>query len=250
MKKIARKIITILMVVAMLIPSVAMLYSSAAIENFDVELAFNNIFVFDKWANNKLSSTVINNGVPITDKDNDGLDIDIKNGSFRFTKFDMESPEFYTAFSMDSANAVANASYYMMEVKPATTYTFFYHLSGTVEVFTPFVFFYTDKGLYQSHYSYSAPNQGNNTFEFTTPENVTKIQVRFTIGDNSTNRPGVSSVYADVKDIAICEYAAEVEEVEIFSILTAGQPTKTHRNRVKNTVTSAVMLRQTLKTKP
>ena len=214
MKKIARKIITVMLVIAMLIPSVAMLYSSAAVENFDVELAFNNIFVFDKWANNKLSSTVINNGVPISDKNNDGLDIDIKNGSFRFTKFDMESPEFYTAFSMDSANAVANASYYMMEVNPGTTYTFFYHLSGTVEVFTPFVFFYTDKGLYQSHYSYSAPNQGNNTFEFTTPENVTKIQVRFTIGDTSTNRPGVASVYADVKDIAICEYAAEVEEVE------------------------------------
>ena len=124
MKKFARKLITVLLVITMLVPSVATLYASAAVTNFDVELAFNNIFVFDKWANNKLSSTVINNGVPITDKNNDGLDIDIRNGSFRFTKFDMASPEFYTAFSMDKNNPVSNVNYYMMDVKPDTAYTF------------------------------------------------------------------------------------------------------------------------------
>lgn len=216
MKKFARKLITVLLVITMLVPSVATLYASAATTNFDVELAFNNIFVFDKWANNKLSSTVINNGVPITDKNNDGLDIDIRNGSFRFTKFDMASPEFYTAFSMDKNNPVSNVNYYMMDVKPDTAYTFFYNLSGTVENFTPYVFFYTEEGLYHSLFSQSAQALGNNSFEFTTPENVTQIQVRFTIADSSSNRPNVESVYADVKDIAICEYSAEEDGENLF----------------------------------
>ena len=57
MKKHAKKIVVLLLAVAMLIPTVGMIFSSAADNSYPVELAYNNLFVFEKWANNKLSTT-------------------------------------------------------------------------------------------------------------------------------------------------------------------------------------------------
>ena len=82
MKKVtARKLIAMLLIVAMIIPTFGMMYSSAA-SGDTVELAFNNLFVLESWANNKLSSTVLADGVPQTD----GIVKDIENGSFTMTK--------------------------------------------------------------------------------------------------------------------------------------------------------------------
>ncbi len=217
MKKIVKPLITVLLVVALLVPTVAMLYSSAA-ESYPVELAFNNIFVFEAWANNDLSSTVIADGVP-----NKGgtLETDIQNGSFTLTKTDMDAGEIYTAFSMGTESATQNSNYYTMPVKPNTTYTFSYNVDGNIYLFTPFVFMYTDEGLFaglDTMVSYGTPGYGNNSFKFTTPANVTGIQIRFTIGDDKNEgNTSQSSVYATVKDIAIFE-SDLLEYFNLFSL--------------------------------
>lgn len=189
--------------ITLLVPTVAMLVTNAA-ETTTVELAFNNVFVFEKWANNSLSFTPILDGTPLTGDDAAAaLSTDIENGSFTLTKSNMNASELYTAFSMDSANAAANEDYYMMEVEPNTTYTFEYNITGTTWVFTPYVFMYTDEGLYNSLVPYGTPAYGVNSFSFTTPANVKYIQVRFTVGDTTANHSEVTSVYAEVSDIAI-----------------------------------------------
>lgn len=177
----------------------AMLVTYAAIDPYPVELAFNNIFVFEKWANHNISTTVMPHG------GNGTLTTNIEEGSFRLTKTNMAVTEIFTAFSMDTVNASGNSGYYNMPVEPNTSYTFSYYVTGNIWAFTPYVFFYTSEGLYHSLTAYPTPKYENNSFEFTTPDNVTSIQIRFTIGDNSTSRPDMSSVYADVKDIAICK---------------------------------------------
>ncbi len=199
MKKPCKSLLTILLVISLLMSNFAMLVTYAAIDPYPVELAFNNIFVFEKWANHKISTTVMPHG------GNGTLETDIENGSFRLTKTNMAVTEIFTAFSMDTVNASGNSSYYNMPVEPNTKYTFFYHVTGNIWAFTPYVFFYTSEGLYHSLAAYPTPKYEDNTFEFTTPENVTSIQIRFTIGDTSETRPDMNSVYADVKDIAICK---------------------------------------------
>ncbi len=225
MKKRIKPLITILLVVAMLlpnfsmmiVPNVANLVASAAEGTpYTVELAYENIFVFEKWANNSLSSTVIGDGVPNNGGEIDRENyLDIENGSFRLTKTDMAVGEIYTAFSMGTESASQNVNYYTMPVKPRTTYTFFYNVQGNIHIFTPFVFMYTSDGLFaglDKMVSYATPGYGANSFTFTTPSDVTGIQIRFTIGDDSTNQEGnytQTSVYADVSNIAIYEHPAE-----------------------------------------
>ncbi len=217
MKKHVKPIITVLLVMVLLIPTVAMLVTNAA-ETTYVELAFSNVFVFEKWANNSLSSTVIADGIP---KVGGTLETDIVNGSFTLTKTDMNKDELYTAFSMNSEDAAANEDYYMMDVEPNTSYTFTYNVSGDIYVFTPYVFMYTDEGLYNSNVPYGTPGYGVNSFSFTTPANVKYIQVRFTIGDDiNEGNKAQSSVYATVKDIAIYKtelYDAYLETLNMFS---------------------------------
>lgn len=225
MKKRIKPLITVLLVVAMLLPNFSMMIvpnvanlvaSAAEGEPYTVELAFNNIFVFEKWANNDLSSTVINGaGVP---KQGGNMTTDIENGSFRLTKTDMVTNEIFTAFSMGTESASQNANYYTMPVKPGTSYNFSYNYTGTAENFTPFVFMFTTEGLFagiDKMVSYKSPAKGDNSFTFTTPANVTSIQIRFTIGDNNTNS-SASSVYADVKNIVIQETIAPAESPNLF----------------------------------
>ncbi len=191
MKKCARKIITLLLVIAMLIPSFAMFYSSAAMSDFSVELAFNNIFVFEKWASNKLSTTIVNGGVPVADK----LTIDINNGSFKFEN--KNSGEAYTGHGMGSGVASAgNFQYYMMDVEPGAAYTFSYNLTSLTSglIFTPYVFFFDENGSYTSLVPQSVASTGDTGFGFFVPTNVHYIQIRFTISGTGS---------AEAKDIAI-----------------------------------------------
>ncbi len=204
MKKHAKKIVVLLLAVAMIIPTVGMIFTSAA-DRDAVELAFNNIFILEDWLNNSLSSTVI---ADIAPSKIDTLESDFENGSFTLTKNDMAAGEIYTAFSMGTESASQNASYYMMSVNPNTTYTFSYHVEGNIWDFQPFVFMYTTEGLFAGldrMVQYATPGYGYNSFNFTTPSNVDKIQIRFTIGDDSVTRPDMTSVYATVKDVAIYE---------------------------------------------
>ena len=114
-----------------------MIISFAAISDYPVELAFNNIFVFDKWANNKLSTTIVNGTAPVNDK----LNIDIENGSFRFTN--QYTTESFTGMGMGTgSDAAGNCQFYNMEVEPNAAYTFSYNVSMTTAFVTPYVFFY------------------------------------------------------------------------------------------------------------
>ncbi len=217
MKRKVKPIITILLIVSMLMSNIAMIATYAETASYPVELAFNNIFVFEKWANNSLSSTEIIDGVPTADKTKDGLEFNIANGSFTFTKSNMAAGEAYTAFSMGTEKATDNSSYYMMSVKPSTTYTFSYKLEGNVNSFKPFIFFYDEDGLFtgiENMVSYTTPGNGYHSFEFNTAADVAAIQIRFTIGDNSTTRPGVTSVSANVSEIAI--YETELFRTNLF----------------------------------
>ncbi len=212
MKKHAKKIVVLLLAVAMIIPTVGMIFSSAVDNSFPVELAYNNLFVFEKWANNELSTTM--QVITATGVSTEGatLETDIENGSFVFTKTDMAATEVFTAYSANTEDPDGNKNYYIIDVEPNTTYTFSYNLSGTVSAFTPYVFFYNSQGLYDSLYGSPASGNGENSFSFTTPADVIKMQLRFTIGDNSTTKPDVASVSATVNKIII--YKTELTEPE------------------------------------
>lgn len=203
-KKVLSMLLALIMVLTVCSPAFSPIIAKAA-STYPVELAFNNLFVFEKWASNSLSTTVVVDGDPQSDEEL--LVTDVENGSFRFIKKNLDGEESYTAFSMNTENASQNANYYSMPVEPNTTYTFSYNVEGNIWEFTPFVFMYTNEGLFagmDSTVSYSTPNYGKNSFKFTTPANVTSIQIRFTIGDDSRgSNTNVEYYYADVKDIAI-----------------------------------------------
>ena len=189
MKKHSKILLSVLLVISLLLSNFAMIVSNAVIQDYTVELAFNNIFVFDKWASNSLSTTIVNGGKPVSDK----LDINIEKGSFRFTN--PYTGEAYTGHGMGTGlNAAGNYQYYVMEVEPNAAYTFSYNVSGNVSFVTPYVFFFDGNNEYISHVAQPFTGSGDTDFVFTTPSNAHYIQIRFTIPDKG---------YADFKDIAI-----------------------------------------------
>ena len=167
-------------------------HAEAAISDFEVELAFNNIFVFDKWANNVLSTTIVSNGIPVKNE----LMIDIEKGSFTFTNPDT-TYEAYTGHGMGTGQAAAgNYQYYYMEVEPGAIYSFTYNVSNLADTasIVPYVFFFNEDNEYISHIAQASGN-GEADFTFDVPVTAHYIQVRFTLP------AGVSTV--TVKDIAI-----------------------------------------------
>lgn len=192
MKKIAKPLVTLLLVAALLVPTIVMIGSNAAIVDYPVELAFNNIFVFDKWANNKLSTTMVSNGAPVDDK----LDISIEDGSFTFNN--PYSGEAYTGHGMGqgAVDSAGNFQYYMMDVEPNAAYTFSYNLTNLTSglAFSPYVFFFDENGSYLTLSNHSVASTGDASFVFFVPDNARYIQVRFTISGTGS---------ADVNNIAI-----------------------------------------------
>ncbi len=210
MKKGLSLLLALLMVVSVFspaFPSFGGITASAA-STFPVELAFENVFVFEDWATNSLSSTVISDGVPNT---GGTITMDIENGSFTLTKTDMTAAETYTAFSMGTESASQNEKYYMMDVEPNTEYVFSYHITGNTHLFTPYIFYYDQNGLWIQNgmNAFATPQYETNNMRFTTPANAGKIQVRFTIGDDKNEgNSSATSINATVKNIAI--YKAEM----------------------------------------
>lgn len=193
MKKIVKKSITMLLVMSLLISNFAMIFSSAATGDY-VELAFNNQFIFEKWATNSLSATIMPSAAG-------ELSVDIPNGTFTINKTDMSAVELYTRFSMETGDkSNENAQFYMMNVKPNTSYVLSFNLSGTAKFVQPLVFFYDSSNTYISLVQQTASNtNGTNEISFTTPANATSAQVRFTVCDNKvTNSDGsLSWAYRD-----------------------------------------------------
>ena len=238
MKKSFKSLITMLLVFSLLFSNFAMILSSAAIADYQVELAFNNIFVFDKWANNKLSTTIVSGGVPVSDK----LNIDIANGSFRFTN--NYTTEAYTGHGMGTGElSQGNYAYYMMEVEPDSTYTFSYKVTCD-QLFTPYVFFFDENNSHLSFVSHStAAGTENVNFIFSTPANAKYIQIRFTVANKG---------YADVSNIAIrkteiASYGSNIYDFDAWANNSLSGKVSTDQNYCggtisKNTTENSVTL--------
>ncbi len=155
------------------------------------ELAFDNLFLFEQWANHP--NLKVNNS---SDDTIGTLTTDIENGSFVLVNNTSDN-EVFTSFSMTSVGA-----FYSMPVEESTEYILSYEVNGTTTDFEAFIFFFDDEGLYQSLVSVRAYQYGLNECSFTTPENIKHIQVRF---DNNTPKSN-----ATVSNIRIC--AKEVYE--------------------------------------
>lgn len=218
MKKHAKKIITALLVVAMLVPTVAMIFSSAADNRYPVELAFNNLFVFDEWANNDLSTTIMPQDA---DEPYGKLEADIESGSFTITKYKDAPASFggiYTAHGMDAEDADNNANYYAMNVKPNATYRFSYTLANsTISGFIAYVFYFDESNKFIKLDPMGATNlNGANSWEFTTPDKADHIQIRFTVANDAKT----TAVSTDVKDIMIYRIEAIAGADNLFDFAT------------------------------
>ncbi len=205
MKKHAKKIVVALLVIAMLVPTVAMIFTSAADNSYPVELAYNNLFVFDDWANNDLSTTIMPNvkdakGNPLYGK----VETNIQTGVVTISKY-KDAPESYggifTAHSMDAVNTANNANYYTINVEPSTDYTFSYTLANaTIAGFNTIVFYFDKDNKYIDLAAFGATTlSGKNSASFSTPANADHIQIRFTVANDG----GSATTSVDVKDIII-----------------------------------------------
>lgn len=147
------------------------------------ELTFDNLFIFEQWANHpNLKVFTGDNTTSST------LTTDIANGSFVLVN-NTSNTEAFTAFSMSSVGA-----FYSMPVEANTEYVFSYVANGTTTNFEAFVFYFDESGQYTSNECKNATQYGLNEWSFTTPENTGYIQVRF---DN--NSPNSDVTVSDIK---------------------------------------------------
>ena len=172
------------------------------------ELAFDNLFVFEKWANHTLSGVINSN---FTEGE---LTKDISAGSFTFTN-NLTSGEIYTGHSMGSTSA-----YYSMPVKPSTEYIFEYNATGDALSFESFVFYFDSSDAYISLSCAAATQSGYNSWRFTTPENASFIQFRF---DN--NVAGSSYTVSDIRicEAEVYEYSKDIPARKAYTLSSSGQ---------------------------
>ena len=167
------------------------------------ELTFDNIFVFEKWAN-AANSGIVTPGTP------GQLTKDIGAGTFNLVNTSAENIETYTAYG-NSING-----YYYMSVEENTQYTFAFSvewMEGATQNFESFVFFYDSNGNLTEWVSYNPLHYGLSEWNFTTPAGTKYIQVRF---DNNW-----ASSQAKISDIRICES-------EIYEVSKEGELRKTY----------------------
>lgn len=152
------------------------------------ELTFDNLFIFEQWANNA-NSCVVHPGTP------GELTVDIEAGWFNLVNISTESIETYTAFG----NTLGG--YYYITVGPNTEYTFAFSVERTesnpTQNMESFVFYYDSNGNLLEWVSYNPIHYGLSAWTFTTTADTKYIQVRF---DNNW-----ANSQAKVSDIRICE---------------------------------------------
>lgn len=152
------------------------------------ELTFDNLFIFEQWANNA-NSCVVHPGTP------GELTVDIEAGWFNLVNISTESIETYTAFG----NTLGG--YYYITVEPNTEYTFAFSVERTesnpTQNMESFVFYYDSNGNLLEWVSYNPIHYGLSAWTFTTTADTKYIQVRF---DNNW-----ANSQAKVSDIRICE---------------------------------------------
>ncbi len=183
MKKAMRRILSVLICAIMV--SLTILNPAGLCAGATYELTFDNLFVFEQWANNA-NSGIVTPGTPGT------LTKDIDAGSFTLTNTSpTDGAETYTSHSMGTLTG-----YYYMDIEPNTSYTLSWDVVGTVTNFESFVFFFNGTGNYTTYLRRFAINYNLNEWVFTTPEDAEFIQLRF--DNNSANS------YATVSNIRLC----------------------------------------------
>lgn len=200
MKKAFYRIMGVVVCITMLCTSIFTPICFAASDIY--ELTFENLFVFEQWANNA-NSGIAAPGTPGT------LTKDISAGSFTLTHTGTEGTETYTAHSMGTLTG-----YYFMDIEPNTSYTLSYDVIGSVTNFESFMFFFNGTGNYTSHINRFAINYNLNEWTFTTPEDAEFAQLRF---DNNS-----AGSYATVSKIRLCktetyEYTKDLDFRKIFT---------------------------------
>ncbi len=181
MKKLLKRISALLVCVVLF--SVSFLTPVVSAASGVYELTFDNLFIFEQWANHpNLKVHAGDNSTTST------LTTDVANGSFVLTN-NTTGTEVFTTFSMSSVGA-----FYSMPVEEKTEYMFSYVANGTTTNFEAFVFYFDESGQYTSHEAKNAYQYGLNEWSFTTPENTAYIQVRF---DN--NSPQSNVTVSDIK---------------------------------------------------
>ncbi|MBR3802966.1 MAG: bacterial Ig-like domain-containing protein [Clostridia bacterium] len=208
MKRNFYRLISVFVIAAVLCVNLFSPVSYAASGVF--EIAFDNMFVFEHWANNTRS------GIVSAGLSGGTITKDILSGSFTMTN--SSTSEIYTGHSMDP-NPAGNTTFYSMKVEPNTDYVFSYNVTGSVTSFESFVFVFDDTGAFSTLYQHSAMNYGVVTWTFTTPSNADNIQIRFDV-----NVPGES---ATVKDIRICKsevyaYASSIQTRNAYNYSASG----------------------------
>ncbi len=191
-KKALSVLLVLIMVLAVCSPAFSPVVAKAA-NTYPVELGFNNLFIFEEWASDKNSTTVVGANTDST------LEADVANGSFTITKKSATSGDYhqvYTGHGMDKTNAISNTDYYQMSVEPNTTYSLSYTLGGSVtpkEFFTT-VFMFDSQNLCLTWVNDYANYAGENHFVFTTPAGTNLLQIRFGIENSGTPNAKVSNI--------------------------------------------------------
>ncbi len=194
-KKVLSMLLALVMVLSVASPAFSPMLGiiAKAATGDTIELAFDNIFVFEQWANHQ-SFAALNavNGALITDDNT--LIANIATGSFTLTN--SISDPICTSFSAATAD-----THYTIPVEENTTYNFSYNLSGTATSVYAYVFYYDKDGniLKKENGDLDLDVSPNTSFIFTTRENTGYIGVRF---DNN-----IGSSTATFSDIKICKSA-------------------------------------------
>ncbi len=158
------------------------------------ELAFDNLFVFEQWANHpNLKVHAADSSTSST------LTTNVESGSFVLTN--NSTSEAFTTFSMASI-----APFYSIPVEANTEYVFSYVANGTTTSFESFVFYFDKEGNYVSFETKFAYQYGLNEWTFTTADNIGYIQVRF---DNNTPNTNVTVSDIKIRSKAVYDYAKD-----------------------------------------
>ncbi len=192
MKDILKRISLLFICVVLL--SISFLAPVASAASGVYELTFDNLFIFEQWANHpNLKVLTVDNSTTST------LTTDVSKGSFVLTN--NSSDEVFTAFSMSSVGA-----FYSMPVEANTEYVFSYVANGTTTSFETFVFYFDTEGKYVSFETKFAYQYGLNEWNFTTPDNIGYIQVRF---DNNTPQSNVTVSDIKIRSKTVYDYAKD-----------------------------------------
>ncbi len=166
------------------------------------ELTFDNLFIFEQWANHPNLKVFAGDNTTTST-----LTTDITKGSFVLTN--NATTEVFTAYSMSSVGA-----FYSMPVEANTEYIFSYVANGTTTSFETFVFYFDTNGNYVSNESKFAYQYGLNEWSFTTPQNIGYIQVRF---DNNSPNSNVTVSDIKIRSTAVSEYANSYTHRQVYT---------------------------------